>query len=105
MPYQVSGVDMFPGFSIVNSFEKAFVGADENGTSGTLKSDAYSGPVINFEYRRPYIRSVCFLQICTPVRYTGLNGVDAIIFTRYNLFGPKRSCGIWGIVIKSVFSP
>jgi hypothetical protein len=38
MPNQASGIDLFPGFSIISSFKKAAVGADENCTSGSLKN-------------------------------------------------------------------
>src|SRR5215213_1833928 len=105
MPYQAPGINMFPGLSTVNSFKKASVGADENCTSGSLKSGAYSWPLKNFEYRRPYTRSVCFFQIYTPVKYPGLTGGNAAILVRGNLFGPKRSCGICCTVIESVSKP
>src|SRR5678815_3615618 len=105
MPYQASGIDMFPGFSIVSGSKKASVDADENSTSGSFKSAAYSCLLKIFEYRRPYTRSVCCFQIYTPIivgRYPGLTGGNAAMFVRENLFGPKRSCGIWCTVIESI---
>ena len=105
IPIHASGMDMFPGFSIVSSFKKASVGADENCTSGSLKNAAYPWLLKIFEYRRPYTRSVCCFQIYTPVivgKYPGLIGGNAAMFVRENLFGPKRSCGIWCTVIESV---
>src|SRR5262245_29122319 len=104
MLYQAPGIDKFPGFSTVISFKTASVGADENCTSGSFKSAAYSWLLKIFEYRRPYTRSVCCFQIYTPVivgKYPGLTGCNAAIFIRGNLFGPKRSCGICCTVIES----
>src|SRR6185312_17450791 len=67
MPYQASGINMFPGFSIVSGSKNASVDADENCTSGSFKSAAYSWLLKIFEYRRPNARSVCCFQIYTPV--------------------------------------
>src|SRR5689334_719949 len=94
MPYQAAVVDKFPGFSIVISFKNASVGADENCTSGSFKSATYSWLLKNFEYRRPYTRSVCFFQIYTPVirgKFPEFTAGHAAIFVGENLFGPKRN--------------
>src|SRR5580693_6763247 len=100
MPYQASGIHMFPGFSTVSGSKKASVDADENRASGSFKSAAYSWLLKIFEYRRPNTRSVCCFQIYTPVKCPGLTGNTAAMFVRGNLFGPKRSCGICCTVIE-----
>mgnify|MGYP003296437309 CR=1 FL=1 len=98
-------MNFFPIFSIVSGSKKASVDADENCTSCSLKNGAYSWLLKIFEYRRPYTRSVCCFQIYTPVKFPGRTGGKAAMFVRENLFGPKRSCGIWCTVIESVSNP
>src|SRR5689334_3323297 len=99
MPCQGSVMDLFPGFSIVCSFNKASVCADEQCTCGSFIRGAYSWSLINFEYRGPYTRSVCFFQICTPRTFPWITGVSAAMLVRGGLFGPKRSGGILCFVI------
>src|SRR5690606_16855373 len=52
---------MFPGFSTVSGFIKAFISADENCTSGSFKNGVYLFFLKICKYRRPYTCSICFL--------------------------------------------
>ena len=94
---------MFPGLSTVSGFTKASVGADENGAAGSFKNAEYPFLLEICEYRRPYTRSVCFLENSTTMvivcKDPGLTRGNTAMFVGENFFVPKRSREIWLTVI------
>src|SRR5882757_7215531 len=99
-------MQLFPGFSTVSGFKKTSVGADENCAAGSFKNAEYPFLLKICECRRPYTRSVCFLENSTTPAIVGkdpgLTMGNIAMFVRENFFGPKRSCRIWFIVIQPI---